>query len=332
MMPGSVTSVFSEDKDFEAALREEGCLTLLVTSRGAFRARLTQVALHRLRLLAAEEYLPRIALVDVPADLVLVVLPYGNGPPPIWGGIGIRTSDVMALGAGQRLHTRTDGPSRWGSIWVPVAELVRYGSALTGAVFAVPSAARWLLLRPAMRRHLRQLHSAVIGAVESRSQAFIGAEAAHGLGQQLIEALVESLSKGSALEVMAATHQHQDLAVRFEALLETQPERSLRMAEICAALGVSAPGLRICCEEQLGMSPIEYLRRRRMQLVHRALRNGDADAPSISAVARHYGFRGLGRFAANYRALFGELPSATLRRAPGREMTRLTFHGRRSRV
>jgi AraC family ethanolamine operon transcriptional activator len=314
-MPGSVTSVFTEAEDFEAAFREEGCLGLLVTGRGAFRARLTQVALHRLRLSAAEEYLPRIAFVAVPADMVLIMLPCGNGPPPVWGGIGMRTSDIMTVGAGQRLHTRTDGPSRSGSIWLPAAELVRYGSALTGAIFAVPSAARWLLLRPAMRRHLRHLHAAGIGAVESRSNAFIGAEAAHGLEQQLIEALVESLSKGSALEVTATTRRHQDLAVRFEALLETQPERYLPMAEICAALGVSAQILRICCQEQLGMGLTEYVRRRRMQLVHRALRNGDPDAASISAVARRYGFRGLGRFAADYRALFGELPSTTLRRS-----------------
>jgi AraC family ethanolamine operon transcriptional activator len=288
--------------------------------------------LHRLRLSAVEEYLPRIALVAVPADMVLIMLPYGNGPPPIWGGIGMRTSDIMTLGAGQRLHTRTDGPSRWGAISLPVPELVRYGSALTGAVFAVPPAARWLLLRPAMRRHLRHLHSAAIGAVESRSPAFIDAETAHGLEQQLIDALVESLSEGSPIEVAATTRQHQDLAVRFEGLLETQPERYFGSAEICRSLGVSARGLRVCCEEQLGMSPTEYVRRRRMQLVHRALRNRDPDAASISAVARRYGFRGLGRFAANYRALFGELPSVTWRRSLRPGMARLALDRPRRRV
>jgi hypothetical protein len=42
---------------------------------GQFRARLTQVKLHRLRLTAAEEQLSRIAFVAVPADLILVSLP-----------------------------------------------------------------------------------------------------------------------------------------------------------------------------------------------------------------------------------------------------------------
>ena len=86
-MPGSVISVFSEAEDFGAALREEGCLGLLVIGRGSFRARLTQIALHGLRLSAAQEYLPRIALVAVPADMILVVLPYGNRPPPSWGSV-----------------------------------------------------------------------------------------------------------------------------------------------------------------------------------------------------------------------------------------------------
>jgi hypothetical protein len=40
-MPGSVTAAFSEPKDFEAAFRADGCLSLLITCRGQFRARLS---------------------------------------------------------------------------------------------------------------------------------------------------------------------------------------------------------------------------------------------------------------------------------------------------
>jgi AraC family ethanolamine operon transcriptional activator len=54
-----------------------------------------------------------------------------------------------------------------------------------------------------------------------------------------------------------------------------------------------------------------------MQQVHRALRSGDQDAAGFAEVARRYGVRHLGRFAANYRALYGKLPSDTLRRRRG---------------
>lgn len=331
-MPGSITSTFSEADDFEAALGEEGCRRVLVTGRGAFRARLTQVALHHLRLCSAEEHLARIAFVAVPAEMIQVVLVGHAGPAPVWGGIAMQAGEIMTLGAGHRLHARTGGPCRWGSIWVPAAELVRYGSALTGTVFTVRCAVQCWRPRPAAGRHLRHLYRAAIDTVENRSRAPINRETAHGLEQQLIGALVECLSHGAIIATPPVTREHQELAVRFEALLQAESERSLRITEIAAALGVSTQTLRLCCEMQLGMSPTGYARRRRMQLVHRALRKGSVDGARVLDMAQRYGFRGLGKFAADYRAIYGELPSATVRRAAGGGVSRLVLRRRRSGI
>jgi AraC-like DNA-binding protein len=310
-LPGSVTSVFSEPDDFQAALREDGVLGTLITGPSRFRARLTQITLHRLRLLAAEEHLSRIAFVAVPADAILVLLPTGSGSSPIWGGIKMRASEIITLGPDQRVHARTEGPCRWSTIRLPALDLARYGRALSGAGFAVPQfVARWRP-PPAARRELHQLHRAAIRAAEIRSGPLADGEAAHGLEQQLIQALVDCLSAGPLDEDMSA-QRHRDILARFEGLLEMQP--FLRVAEICAALGVSDRMLRCVCEEHLGMSPSSYLRLYRMQQVHRALRSGNPDAASVAEVARRYGVRDLRRFTASYRALYGELPSATLRR------------------
>lgn len=313
-MPGSVTSAFSEAADFEAALREGGCLSLLVTGPGAFRARLTRIALLRLRLSAAEEHLPRILLLAVPPGTMLVALPGAGKPAPVLGGISMGPHEIMTLGSGEHLHMRSYGPYRWGGIWLPVSELVRYGSVMTGTAFTIRSAALRWQLRPATGRHLHHLHSVAIGFVEGRSKALIDRETAHGLEQQLIEALVQGLAKGSAIEATLATRKHREMVLRLDTLLEAEPERALRMAEIREALGVSERTLRLACAEQLGMGPAELVRRRRMQLVHRALSRGNPGIASVAEIARQYSFRGLGRFAADYRALYGEPPSATLRR------------------
>ena len=78
---------------------------------------------------------------------------------------------------------------------------------------------------------------------------------------------------------------------------------------------MSERSLRECCKNHLGVGPAGYRRVRAMQQMYRALRKGGPGAASFSEVARRHGFCDLGRLAANYRGIYGELPSATLRRA-----------------
>src|SRR5262249_23725433 len=105
----------------------------------------------------------------------------------------------------------------------------------------------------------------------------------------------------------------QEVMTGFEQLLQRSSSERSSISEICTALRVSERRLRYLCAEHLGMSPTSYDRLRRMSLVRRALRNADGRS-TVSAVARHNGFRDLGRFAVNYRATFGEPPSTTLHR------------------
>jgi len=152
------------------------------------------------------------------------------------------------------------------------------------------------------------------------------------LEQQIIHALVESLSPGPVDEETETASRHRRILARLEVLLEAHPLAST--TEIGAALGVSDRMLRECCQRNLGMDPSRYRRLRGMQRARRALRRENPDTTSVSAVAHRCGFRDPGRFAVNYRAIYGELPSATLRqrhrtaeRAPrakdGDELSRL---------
>jgi AraC-like DNA-binding protein len=320
-MPGSRASVFGEAEDFQTALSAEGIAEVLLTARGQFRARLTQVVLDRLRLADIDEALPRIASVAVPAGMVLVSFPIDGGPSPVWGGIEIRIGEMITLGPGQRLHARTVGRCHWGAIQVPNRQLADYGRVMSGAGFNVPPAARW---RPPLAavRQLRHLHRAGIRMAEARAETLIDVQAVHGLEQQLFHALIECLAEGAEEETPAA-RRHRGIVARFEDLLLAEP--FLLMADICAALGVSDGLLRECCKKCLGMGPSRYGRLRRMQQVHRALRSGNPDIASVSEVARRYGFHGLGHFAAYYRASYGELPSTTLRRASKPGVAELTL-------
>ena len=86
-MPGSTLSVFGEPDDFEAALKEAGCVNLIVTGQGKFRARLSLIALHRMRLAMGEERQSRVAHFSIPLRSDRVTLPPDPEGSLVYDGI-----------------------------------------------------------------------------------------------------------------------------------------------------------------------------------------------------------------------------------------------------
>ena len=87
--------------------------------------------------------------------------------------------------------------------------------------------------------------------------------------------------------------------------------------ELCEALQVSRRTLQYSFQDVLHLSPVTCLRVLRLNGLRRELLRGDRHA-SVADCAAHWGFWHLPRLAAEYRALFGELPSQTLQRVRDR--------------
>ncbi len=94
--------------------------------------------------------------------------------------------------------------------------------------------------------------------------------------------------------------------------LESNRERPIRPGELCAALAVGERRLRRLFAVVYGETPNQFLRCHRLRLARQRLQDGQEDR--VTDVGMRYGFFDLGRFASQYRALFDELPSETLRR------------------
>jgi AraC family ethanolamine operon transcriptional activator len=89
------------------------------------------------------------------------------------------------------------------------------------------------------------------------------------------------------------------------------PDEHLTVQDLCRVTGVSIRTLEYVFLERFGVSPKEYLKAHRLNGVRRELRRAHAAAIRISDVANRWGFWHMGQFAADYRRLFGELPSET---------------------
>jgi AraC family ethanolamine operon transcriptional activator len=100
---------------------------------------------------------------------------------------------------------------------------------------------------------------------------------------------------------------------RMMMYLEQNVGRVVRVGDLAGAANVSERTLRNAFAEYFGASPAQYLQLRQLHQARRALFAADPEATTVSNVFIEHGVWSFGRFAANYRKLFGELPSQTLR-------------------
>lgn len=113
---------------------------------------------------------------------------------------------------------------------------------------------------------------------------------------------------------------HMTLVRRAREVALAHPDTPLQVQDLCRELRLSRRTLQDSFRAVLGISPLWYLRTLRLDGARRSLLTGC----SVQQVAETWGFWHWSRFSRDYRRLFGELPSATLRRAgsPGGTNTR----------
>ena len=103
---------------------------------------------------------------------------------------------------------------------------------------------------------------------------------------------------------------------RAQDFIETHAEQAITMADVARVACVSERALQEGFRRYLGTTPNAYLREVRLQRIQGDLRAaaGSGAPVALYEIAYRYGFFHLGRFAAYYKARFGESPSATLQR------------------
>lgn len=111
-------------------------------------------------------------------------------------------------------------------------------------------------------------------------------------------------------------------ALRAREFIDMHLDQRLSLSQICRASYASARALTYGFREMFDLTPMAYVRFARMAQVRSELYLAPSHRRAITALARKWGFWHLGQFSKEYCALYGELPSQTLRRAPVVESAR----------
>jgi AraC family transcriptional regulator, ethanolamine operon transcriptional activator len=101
---------------------------------------------------------------------------------------------------------------------------------------------------------------------------------------------------------------------KIKDFLTAHPNEVITISKLCTIGGVSARTLQYAFLEHYGISPKTYLIYYRLNGARRDLWISDPGTSRVNNIAIFWGFWHMGQFAADYRKLFGELPSETLQR------------------
>jgi len=103
---------------------------------------------------------------------------------------------------------------------------------------------------------------------------------------------------------------------RAEQFIEANWDQSITIEALVAATNVSARSLYYSFKVERGYSPMDFVKRVRLERAKQKLSRPAAQT-SVTAVAFECGFGNPGHFARDYQDRFGERPSETLRRGRG---------------
>ena len=203
-----------------------------------------------------------------------------------------------------------------GVVMIPIEQLAVWVAELGGGELD-PASLRlnWLRLDPRSCEGLRGYLRQVFNLAEHQPARL----ASPSCQRQLLEDFLPLMLEALVVAANPAGRQQKPPA-RFEIVraaqgwLHAHPDHPITLADLCRQAHAGRRSLIQGFREQLGMGPMAYLKVCRLHAVRRLLLAAEPERLRIGPLAAEWGFLNAGHFARDYRLLFGEKPSETLRR------------------
>jgi len=162
-------------------------------------------------------------------------------------------------------------------------------------------------------------------ACQMGETASLSSAGCHVLAEELVTGLLELFSDGTEpVKTRQSCLSHRKVVSRARDYVLSQPDQVISIVDLCEHLHISRRTLQNCFQKVLGVCPGTYLKALRLNGVRRALRNPDSETVTVQDVASAWGFWHMSQFAADYRNMFSELPSETLK-GGGRDEKKLVM-------
>lgn len=221
---------------------------------------------------------------------------------------------VQLYGGGAEHCTVAHDPGEFAFVPIPIPVLEQ--ALLRLGIDVLPITSGRLTAIHADGETFHQLNETFQGlrtSAEETPELFLSQEVRRTVERELLTRLALVIARAGSTAV-SSHPQKVRLSVFRKAreFLDAEAHTPVYLAELCGAVGVPERTLRDTFQTLLGISPLKYLQLRRMRQARATLQQADKATQSVKAIALDNGFWELGRFAVEYKRLFGESPSETL--------------------
>ena len=283
------------------------------TECGVTRCELTRIGLERLSALRFDEVAPGYVYRATAAPDTVTLAFLGKPSTDVrWRGGPVTSSHLVGYGPGAEHVGHSRGSLQAFTLQLGKDALERHAEKLGYELHWAPCSARSLLPEPRALDGLRQATHYLFSSAESVRWTLDIPEFRRAQEEAILTSVVHSVVPARERAEQASVS-HERAVRRAVEVLEARADEPVYLSELCEAAAVSERTLRSAFQRIYGVSPIRFLHLHRMTQVRRALLRADPTTARVSEVAARFGFANLGRFAVEFRQLFGQSPSKLLR-------------------
>lgn len=250
-------------------------------------------------------------------DSYTVGIPVIVGEDGYWQGRLLQRDSLMTLRPNEELFFRTPHESKIMVTVIDGRAFDVFAGETAGVdlarLFSWPNASS---LPAEAAQRFRMTLKEVLGSMISTPEVFEHTASAKAIIEAVMEVALSTLATRTSEGRPRSTHSVQRAIVeRARSCILANRENPPTVAELSAYLKMSRRGLHHAFMNVLGINIATFLRYVRLHGVRKELLRADP-ADSVTRIACKWGFWHMGMFSSYYKALFGELPSTTLRRSP----------------
>ena len=312
-MRGTVSRrVITSAGEFLDASRASGILPALVRP-GALRAELIHADLGPLVAGAVCCSVPLALRGETVADRVWLAAPMNGTGSGQLNGEPLTPGNLFAFGGPAEVAGSSRAPFQCGMLSIAPSALERTATAL-GVKSRPPGEGEFRVASVVDRGRLSRAFDFLSHTVSHDEDVALTKREADAIERAFLEIAACSLAGDSSRSspYQSARLTSARIVRNCEDYARKWRYQDVTLAGLCAASGVSERRVRSAYYECYQMSPTAYLRVAALNAVRRELVEGPRLRNAVSRAATGWGFWHLSRFAAQYRALFGESPSHTL--------------------